>query len=669
MAFVFREEKLKRIRSNTALGPGQYLPITDTKIVKSNVGRAPFESSEKKFKPLFGENYSYKKGTPGPGNYYKNDVEEKSKKLENLANIKQSSQEENLLQDKYLSKTGNNFKTKYNVNNQKEVLGFEVKDKRFKNVSNINPGPGDYFQNIHDEKQNKYRAKSAIAINSKNQNKKNKYINKNNGISVPSIPYNDNGFEIDDNNSLIKLEDPNSFLMFRGDKKESVGPGSYDLDNPKNWLKNGTSWSKMKVPKALNNFGNKSLHSNASKLSTRPQTALELSQNIVATRSTNSSTSKSVMSRASTAKMLKNAREQRKWNMVQMKQDFKEETQRRRNNSNRMPLLANDYYEQMEKFSNKQIPGPGYYIDMIKESDFYKKSMPYPEFKQFFLSNNERFPDTKTNENLGPTTYYKDNIYYDSAFNTGEIDKKIDINKNKETPFSTRAKRFSNNSNFQKGSTNVTNTKTPGPGTYDPKIMRTIEPNKFGNFNNTFNFRQRRIGPSASELKWQMETPGPGEYINPYTATGTSNTLLINGLYIDIRKGKEILRQKAKIQKPLREVGLNTPGVGTYDPDKVISIAYKNRKKAKERKENEKLKIAFDSHMKDEKQLSELKSNLGPGIYHKELPSKSPTIRSPFQNGVERMKDGKVGSGLEPGHYDIGNYFDWNKKTYNVSYL
>ena len=669
MAFVFREEKLKKIRPNTALGPGQYLPITDTIIVKSNVGRAPFESSVKKFKPLFGENYSFKKGTPGPGNYYKNIIEEKSKKLENLANIKQTSQEENILQHKYLSKTGNNFKTKYNVNNQKEVLGFEVKEKRFKNVSNINPGPGEYFQNIKSENQNKFRAKSAIEINSKNKNKKNKFINKNNGMSVPSIPYNDNGFEIDDNNSLVKLEDPNSFLMFRGDKKESVGPGSYDLDNPKSWLKSGTSWSKMKVPKSLNNFGNKSLNTNSSKLSTRPQTALELSQNIVATHSTNSSISKSVMSRASTAKMLKSARDQRKWNMIQMRQDFKEETQKRRNNSNRIPLLANDYYEQMEKFSNKQIPGPGYYIDMVKESDFYKKSMPYPEFKQFFLSNNERFPESKTNEFLGPTTYYKENVYYNSAFNTGEIDKIIDINKDKETPFSTRAKRFTNNNNLQKGNTNITNLKTPGPGTYDPKIMRTIEPNKFSNFNNTFNFRQRRIGPSASELKWKMETPGPGEYINPYTATGTANTLLINGLYVDIRKGKEILRQKAKTQKPLREVGLNTPGAGTYDPDKVISIAYKNRKKAKERKENEKLKIAFDSHMKDEKQLSELKSNLGPGIYYKELPSKSPIIRSPFQNGVERMKDGKVGSGIEPGHYEIGNYFDWNKKTYNVSYL
>ena len=666
MAFVYREEKLKKIRPNTALGPGQYLPITETKIVKSNVGRAPFESSEKKFKPLFGENYSYKKGTPGPGNYYLDKLEQKSKKLENLACIKYSSQEENLLQDKYLSKTGNNFNTKYNINNQKEVLGFEVKEKRFKNNSNINPGPGDYFQDNQNEKQNKNRAKSALEIKSKNQNYNNKKKIK--VGSVPSIPYNDNGFEIDENNKLKKLEDPNKFLMFRGDKKESVGPGSYDLDNPKIWLKNGTSWSKMKEPK-ISKFGNKSSYSNSSKISTRPQTALELSQNIVATHSTNTSTSKSIMNRSSTAKMLKSAREQRKWNILQMRRDFKEETQRRRNNSNRIPLLANDYYEQLEKFSNRQIPGPGYYIDMVKQSDFYKKSMPYPEFKQFFLSNNERFPELKTNELLGPTTYYKENIYYNSAFNTGEIEKQIDINKNKETPFLTRAKRFTNNSNLPKSNSNITNAKTPGPGTYYPKIDKTIEPNKFGNFNNTFNFRQKRFGPSSSELKWQMETPGPGEYINPYTATGTANTLLINGLYIDIRKGKEILRQKAKTQRPLKQVGLITPGVGSYEPDKVLSIAYNNRKKAKERKENEKLKIAFDSHMKDEKQLSELKSNLGPGIYYKEIPSKSPTISSPFQNGVERMKDGKVGSGLEPGHYDIGSYFDWNKKTYNVSYL
>ena len=58
-----------------------------------------------------------------------------------------------------------------------------------------------------------------MEINTINKNK-----NKNKkGISAPSIPYNDNGFEIDNNNSLIKLEDPNEFMMFRGDQKESFG--------------------------------------------------------------------------------------------------------------------------------------------------------------------------------------------------------------------------------------------------------------------------------------------------------------------------------------------------------------------------------------------------------------------------------------------------------------
>ena len=35
--------------------------------------------------------------------------------------------------------------------------------------------------------------------------------------------------------------------------------------------------------------------------------------------------------------------------------DFKEATHRRRNNSNKVPLLENDYYEKMEKFINKQL--------------------------------------------------------------------------------------------------------------------------------------------------------------------------------------------------------------------------------------------------------------------------------------------------------------------------
>ena len=672
MAFVFRAQKFKKFRPNTALGPGQYLPITQTKIVKSNEGRAPFESSVKKLSTIFGESPSRMKQVPGPGKYYLDPVNEKTRRMRNLSSIKYSGQEENLVQDKFLSKTGNNFRTKYDINKSKDVLGFDIKDRRFKNVSNLNPGPGNYFlgNNSSLVKNKKYRAQSAIEIKSSSNKSKNKIKHQNKSkklTSAPSIPYNDNGFEIDANNSLIKLEDPNEYMMFRGDKKESVGPGSYDLDNPQIWLKNGTSWSKMKGAKTTNQFGQKEKKENISKISTRPQSALEISQNMISTHSINSVSDKSNMSRATTAKMLKTAREQRKWNMIQYRKDFKEETQKRRNKANQVPLLANDVYDQeLQKFNNKQAPGPGYYIDINKESDFFKKSMPYPEFRQFFLSNNERFPEERVNPILGPTTYFQQNIYYNSAFNTGEIEKIEDINKIKETPFSTREKRF-NNINSPQGSLNTKQIKTPGPGSYNPELIKYVLPN---NNNNMFNFRQRRFGPSTSELKWQMMTPGPGDYINPYTATGTRNTLLINGIYTDIRKGKEILRQKSKTQKPLKpneEEG--NPGVGTYDPDKVMSIAYNNRKKAKERKENEKLKIAFDSHMRSEKHMNELKNNLGPGIYYKELPIKAPFIRSPFQNEEERMKDRNVGSGLEPGHYNVKNYFDWHKKTYNVSYL
>ena len=669
MAFVYRAQKFKKLRPNTALGPGQYLPITETKLVKSNEGRAPFESSVKKFNTIYGES-SKTKVVPGPGKYYQDPVLEKSRKIKNLSSIKYSGQEEHLLQEKYLYKTGNNLKTKYGINKEKEVLGFDIKDKRFKNVFNLNPGPGDYF--LEDNSNNKKsRAKSAIEFDlkkNKNSNKK-KISNKNKkGISAPSIPFNDNGFEIDDNNSLIKLEDPNEFMMFRGDKKESVGPGSYDLDNPQIWLKNGTSWSKMKSAKGTNYFGKseKKFGENISKISTRPQSALEISQNFVSTHSVNSTNDKSNFSRANTAKMLKTAREQRKWNMIQLRKEFKEEIQKKRNKYNRIPLLANDIYDkELARFNNKQSPGPGYYIDIVKESPFYKKSMPYPEFRQFFLSNNERFPEEKVDIFLGPTSYFKENIYYNSAFNNNEIEKKIDINKIKETPFSTREKRF-NSINSLNGLSNSKLSKTPGPGAYDPYLENKIK----NNTNNMFNTKEKRFGPSNNELKWVMMTPGPGDYINPYTATGTRNTLLINGIYTDIRKGKEILRQKAKTQKPLKSLkDEGTPGVGSYDPDKVNSIAYQNRKKAKERKENEKLKIAFDSHMKNEKDVNELKSNLGPGIYYKELPGKAPVIRSPFQSGFDRMKKEEVGSGLEPGHYNVKSYFDWNKRTYNVSYL
>ena len=94
MAFVYREEKLKKIRPNTALGPGEYLPQTKSKIIKNNEGRAPFESGVKKFKPLYGELNAIRNATPGPGKYYVDELKSKSSKMENLASIRRSNYED-----------------------------------------------------------------------------------------------------------------------------------------------------------------------------------------------------------------------------------------------------------------------------------------------------------------------------------------------------------------------------------------------------------------------------------------------------------------------------------------------------------------------------------------------------------------------------------------------
>ena len=60
---------------------------------------------------------------------------------------------------------------------------------------------------------------------------------------------------------------------------------------------------------------------------------------------------------------------------------------------------------------NNEFLIPDYYIDIVKDSGFYKDTIPYPEYKQFFLSNNQRFIELKKNEFLGPATYFENNNY------------------------------------------------------------------------------------------------------------------------------------------------------------------------------------------------------------------------------------------------------------------
>ena len=402
MAFVYRENKLKKMRPNTALGPGEYLPISKEKKFKNNNISAPFESNEKKFRSFYGGLNAIKNATPGPGKYYIDKLEIKTKKLENLSNIKRSNVDGFILNKSHSEK---------NLYSDSERLGFDIKGKRFKDEVNKNPGPGEYFKENKMKKYNdsNHRAKTALY---KNTN----YVPKDN-VFVPSIPYKDNGFEIGENNSLIKLESENDLWKKNQDK---LGPGSYDIDNPKEWLKNGTSWSKMKVERVMNIKNDQNL-----KDITRPETALILNVNYISEHPSN----------------LK---------------EKKPKNKKRLQTAKYKPVyyqMSNSHEDNLRSLTNKKkdgFPCNDYYIDIVKDSVFYKDTIPYPEFKQFFLSNNQRFAEVKKNEFLGPTTYFENNNYYKSSFSSEKILKKKDINKVTKTPFNTREKRFkkvNNNTN------------------------------------------------------------------------------------------------------------------------------------------------------------------------------------------------------------------------------
>ena len=612
MAFVYRGNKLKKIRPNTALGPGEYLPISKDLKFKNNNISAPFESNVKKFKPLYGELNAIRNATPGPGKYYSDELRIKTKKLENLANIKQSN-----LDDLNLYKS----QSKNNMFSTREKLGFDIKVKRFKDAINKNPGPGQYFKgkNINKIEESKVRARSALYLN-------NNYAPKNNVI-VPSIPYKDNGFEIGENNSLIKLESDNDIWKKNQDK---LGPGSYDIDNPQTWLKSGTSWSKMKVERDMSIKNPQNI-----KDITRPQTALDLNINGVSAH-----TFEIKPKKTKTKKRLQTARHIQVY--YQMMKDSID-------NDKNIKILTNK--------KGDGVPGPGQYIDIFKDSGFYRDTLSYPEFKQFFLSNNERFVGVKNNEFLGPTTYFENNNYYKSSFSTEKILKKKDKNKIQKTPFSSREKRFSK-ANIKQG-----NEEFPGPGSYDPKIIKSIESNKFNNNTNTFNFRAKRFGTVGSDFKWKTSIPGPGSYINPYTGTGTSNTLLINGLYLDIRKGKDILRPKSKKMKSLKKTEPQGPEIGSFNPGLISTIAYINRKKVMTNNNNP--NVGFSTAIKLEEN-KENKSNIGPGYYYHPKALKEKQINPPFHQSDTKFKKSKNMFGIGPGYYESRSYFDWNKKSYNI---
>ena len=644
------ERKLESssIDNNNELGPGQYHLYSFPKKVSEN--KKPFlTSSPRSLIDI--------KDTPGPGAYYYDDTH--LNVLKNLQREKISRQNDRV---NLLTKEGQGllYKVKFLINSEKK--GFNIKSKRFKIINNRDnpPGPGQYFS------EDKNAKKKNLKNLKESKNSSNKKINikqKSEFQRIPTIPEKNCifGFDILDNGTIVKKQNPDMYRTFTGEKGDTVGPGSYDIEKPNNWLKTGTSWSKLRSVRDCNKNNINNDFSTS------------------ATTTNFSESKKNNSNKVSSKTSQRYSKDFDDMNFLELNDldninSLKFNDIRKRNKKNLFNLVvANCRMNNRKKCKTQKTfeyliknvtPGPGYYITNRDNTSFRVKLV--PEYKQFFGSKLSRFSDINNNyiNSLGPGEYFKQK---------NETIQKM----NKTTslgasppPFLSKVERFKKSEEKKN---------LIGPGDYTPEfnLEKTKIKNNISSFDGNFGSNELRF--YDINLKWKKTIPGPGFYDSEknmqyiFNKKGQKNKKtgkIYNSTKLDLERLDSIkVNNLVKDENKDGEV----PPLGTYNPDIINSIDYKIKKRAYESRNNN---IAFTTtfyRKKKKKNNIEVNcenSNLGPGYYYhdkKIIDTRlSPAFHLPeFKRNLNTNMNTIVG----PGKYNIDSYNEWSKKSFNINYV
>ena len=643
MAFVFKSEREvsnEKIKTNNILGPGEYLPLTEAR--KYTVNKEPFLSSMREPPRKIND-------VPGPGAYYHDET--LIKYLKNIQNEKISEQNDKV----HLIAKGGSVDLHPNT----EKIGFNSKSKRFKVWGlESSPGPGQYFpmQTKKKDKASKLREEEYFSKQKIKIKKVNEFQR------IPTIPskIQEFGFEILDNGTLVQKQNPDMYKTFSGEKGDTVGPGSYEIEKPTNWRRTGTEWSKLKVERDFYKKAKTPKNSSTCLTSTNysetgnntknsfysPMNTNSMKKNIFTSNETENPIPTNLIT-ASTQESAKNK------NRITEKNIFK----CRILNCMRFNGKKINKKETFESVVREKLPGPGYYYDPFKTSSFFFK--PTPEFKQFFGSKLERFSSiNKDQNNLGPGEYFEKNMNKTSiGF----------------APFSSKTNRFYS-SFIPEGKSDI-----PGPGEYTLKSF-TSSPLRMKTNAQTpkakFGSNVKRF-VDIGNAKWKYSIPGPGYYNSEENKSNSNNKFaktfygknIFNLIKNDYNKNnpfrKFIFKKQLKKEK--------SPPIGTYNPGMIFSIDYNNRKKVFETKNN---KVAFKSTFNKKKKNQKNKIdksdiNIGPGYYYHEKKNKD--LKPSPQFYISQYQSDKwfknQNPNVGPGKYDIDNYYEWNKKSFNINFI
>ena len=646
MAFVFETERSILFNANKTtqdIGPGQYLPLTEFKFQNPEI--VPFGISTKRQFPEKPTPYpgpgSYYHDVDKEKNekILKNALKNYYAKEDEI-NISRTDavkyEPEKGEQERVLKKCKDNY----------EILGFNSKVKRFSNKNRIStPGPGTYSDHNYKEAKSlqkkcindkatifKYNCdrysvfqvdkKEVSALNfnknvmkgkeKKNKKKKNingkkeikkrleeeqKEIKNNNEVKyrVSSIPSKNNkGYMIEESTGkLVRKQNPEAFKIFSGDKDDAVGPGSYELLFPEDWKKTGTSWSKYKWEKEPKKI--------------RPKSSYNVNN---------------INCEVGNFRKKKEYDENYKVNK-EMSNYYKSYTTKQLNYKDPTAHNIDTITEVIKKrkmpsfIPMNNYPGPGFYYDSYLMNGMRKASArPIIEKKPYNLED-EIFNELFSNKNYDK----EEGIIYDFKKEQAENFKRkiLEKIKHKNIPFLSKSERFGSAS-YQK-TNNHFNNSARNKMAYDAEKNKALKGVKIQNnrisesvsasndvsyysstnnssSNNIINlfysrpqsmsgtfyrkdirFREREIEENSKKY-----VPGPGSYINPFTGTGKSNSIQINGRYMDLKtcikyiennRSNNIRPKTASYDIKTSYINKNkNPGVGSYEPEKIYTVKH-----------------------------------------------------------------------------------------------
>jgi hypothetical protein len=622
MAFVVRSERKIDLNSSQVneLGPGQY--ISQNIIKPKSPAKIPFGS-------ITGRDQNTKKNNfPCVGSYDYDDRYEKYAKFIAL----QKEREKSMPLYKTLEKTFNNIAYS-KILPELNKAGFGSVERRFKisDHSKEVPGPGTYTKE-------KSQLKNSMVEHQKSPNKiKNGSIkltgSQNRVLTIPDRLHS-YGYDVLLNGELVMNRDPDLNLKHNGIKNDKVGPGSYNLDKSEDWIKNSLSWAKTSPKNKIkhkkidfNNMETSLVSNNPTNLNSTLANSNVISS-LDNSKSANESLNKKPYDKLSREKIFRQIKENRKKLLDKL------------NEKDPRDLNFDD-----KKFFS-ETPGPAYYSVYAHEN----KKIIKPEKFQIFGSSSPRFPTKADNEEneMGPGFYFRDdmNSRYEKSktnqmkpqignqFNTKKKQEKFDkIKKEKEDMI------FNN-----------------GPGMYDPYIPTKRSLSCLENFGSL----EKRFPKKSDEIQI-----GPGSYsINDGLNLNKSQEKKdhVRKFYSSLKKDKV---KDTSFEKEKSEV----PPVGTYNSDLVYSMGYIANQKTNP---YQSVVAPFSSMQKRFEAQKTVDNNIGPGYYYKPKNEVPQQTFPPFKQGDDKYKSPIFnGPHLQPGpgNYDQNNYFDWNKKSFNILYI